>query len=521
MPLTKRVTLDHRRQFLQASAGLGAGALLGSALGGCGGSDAPPDVLSASASDVMAAVKSGALSAEACVQALLARCRQHADLNALIFLNDTAALAAARQIDADRVAGRALKPLAGLFIVVKDNINTADMPTTAGTPAMLGARPKTTAPSLQRLLDAGAIVLAKANLHELAFGITSTNFSPFAGAVKNPYDKSRMPGGSSGGTAVAIASGMVACGLGTDTGGSTRIPAALCGVVGLRPSVGNGGAERRYQDAGAVVPVSHTRDTIGPMGRSVADVALLDSAITGTERVSALPLQGLRLGVPAALWAGLDSGLAAVLAAARKKLADAGAVLVDMDLPGLLARNDQISFQVALHEPVADMPAYLAASGLTGLSLQSIAAQVASPDVKGAFGAILGDVYASAYPDAMAVHRPALQKLYADAFSQLALDALVFPTTVLPAAPIDLAKGSDKVSINGGTPVDTFLTFIRNTDPGSNAGIPGLSIPAGLTASGLPVGIEIDGPVGSDRKLLAIGLSVEAALGRLPKPPLA
>ena len=155
------------------------------------------------------------------------------------------------------------------------------MPTSGGTPALHNAQPKTNAPSLQALFEAGAIIIGKTNLHELAFGITSTNLSPFAGPVKNPYDKTRIPGGSSGGTAAAIAAGIVTCGLGTDTGGSTRIPAALTGTVGLRPSVGNGGAQRRYNDANMVVPISHTRDTVGPMGRTVADVALLDSVITG------------------------------------------------------------------------------------------------------------------------------------------------------------------------------------------------------------------------------------------------
>ena len=117
-------------------------------------------------------------------------------------------------------------------------------------------------------------------MHELAFGITSTNLSSFAGPVRNPYDPIRIPGGSSGGTAAAVAAGVVTCGLGSDTGGSTRIPAALCGIVGLRPSVGNGGTERRYHDENAVVPISHTRDTIGPMGQTVADVALLDFVMT-------------------------------------------------------------------------------------------------------------------------------------------------------------------------------------------------------------------------------------------------
>jgi Asp-tRNA(Asn)/Glu-tRNA(Gln) amidotransferase A subunit family amidase len=509
-----------RRRFLRASSMVGLSGLVGTSLSACGGSDpAAPDPLTASSSDVLDAVQRGTLSAEACAQTLIARAKQQADLNSLIFLNETAALATARQIDLDRQAGKPLKPLAGLFIVVKDNINTADMPTTSGTPSLQGARPSTTAPSLKRLTDAGAIVLAKANLHELAFGITSTNLS-FAKPVKNPYDKTRIPGGSSGGTAAAIAAGIVPCGLGTDTGGSTRVPAALCGVVGLRPSVGNGGTQRRYTDTNAVMPISHTRDTVGPLGRTVADVALLDSFITQTARAQPASLQGVRLGVPAAFWAGLDASVAPTAQAAKAKLAAAGAVLVDMDIPGLFSTNDLISFQVALHEPIADIPAYLAASGLTGQSIASIAAAIASPDVQGAFGAIQADVFGAAYPDAINIHRPALQKLYADAFATHKVEALLFPTTLLAATPMDLVKGSGTVSVNGGPPVDTFSTYIRNTDPGSNAGIPGLSVPAGLNAAGLPVGMELDGPLGSDQRLLSLGLALEAVLGRMPAPKL-
>jgi Asp-tRNA(Asn)/Glu-tRNA(Gln) amidotransferase A subunit family amidase len=267
-------------------------------------------------------------------------------------------------------------------------------------------------------------------------------------------------------------------------------------------------------------PISHTRDTVGPLGRTVADVALLDSFITQTAMAQPASLQGVRLGVPAALWAGLDASVAPTAQAAKAKLAAAGAVLVDMDIPGLFSTNDLISFQVALHEPIADIPAYLAASGLSGLTIASIASAVVSPDVQGAFGAIQADVFGAAYPDAINIHRPILQKLYADAFATHKVEALLFPTTLLAATPMDLAKGSSTVSVNGGSPVDTFGTYIRNTDPGSNAGIPGLSVPAGLNAAGLPVGMELDGPLGSDQRLLSLGLALEAVLGRMPAPKL-
>ena len=204
---------------------------------------------------------------------------------------------------------------------------------------------------------------------------------------------------------------------------------------------------------------------------------------------------------------------------AKSRLSAAGVVLVEVDLPGVMALNAKISFPVALHEPLADIPAYLAASGApAGITLASIAAQVASPDVQGAFGAITADAFGAVYPDAINLYRPQLRALYDAYFKNNAVDALFFPTAPLPAVAIDLQKGSGTVSVNGGPPVDEFGTFIQNTDPGSNAGVPGLSIPAGMTPAGLPVGMEIDGPVGSDRQLLAIGLALEALFGSLPAP---
>jgi mandelamide amidase len=267
-----------------------------------------------------------------------------------------------------------------------------------------------------------------------------------------------------------------------------------------------------------VVPISHTRDTVGPMGRTVADVALLDSVITGSPMVSAAPLSGKRLGIPASFWSGLDGDVEAVAMAARSKLADAGVVLVDADMPGLFAQNGKVSFPVALHEPIADIPAYLQASGIEGITLADIAAEIASPDVAGAFGAITADVFGAAYPDAVGAQRTALQAMYEAYFRDNELDAILFPTTIAPAPAIDAEKGSGDMSVNGGAPAPTFDTMIRNTDPASNAGLPGLSLHAGMTPGGLPVGLEIDGPVGGDRNLLAMGLAIEAVLGTAPAP---
>jgi indoleacetamide hydrolase len=159
------------------------------------------DSTSATATEIVASIRDKKMTAVSAVRAALERAEQLKDLNAFIVLNGEGALAAAARVDAGQTTG----PLAGLPIIVKDNINTADMPTSAGTPALQNARPARNAPSLQKLLDAGAIVIGKANMHELAFGITSTNLAPFAGPVRNPYDKSRIPGGSSGGTSAAIA----------------------------------------------------------------------------------------------------------------------------------------------------------------------------------------------------------------------------------------------------------------------------------------------------------------------------
>jgi mandelamide amidase len=476
--------------------------------------------LALTATEAISAIQSERLRATDYVATLLARAAALSTLNALTALNTEGALEAARRIDELSSDEKRRLPLAGLPVVVKDNINTAGLQTSAGTPALEHFIPRTDAPSVRKLLDAGAILLGKSNMHELAFGITSTNLSTHAGPIRNPYNPEMIPGGSSGGTAVAVAARIVPAGLGTDTGGSTRIPAALTGIAGFRPSVGNGGHERRYHDTNAVVPISRTRDTVGPMARTVADIALLDGVVTGDGPLPPVSPGGLRIGLPAPCWAGLDHALETVAHAALDRLKAAGVTFVDIDMPDLFLLSDQISLVVALHEPVDDLPAWLVANDAPVKTVAEVAARIASPDVRAAYEAILSDAFGPQYDAAMTTLRPQIQHLYATTFATHALDALLFPTTLLPAVPIDALNGSSQVSINGGEPVDEMAAFLRNTDPASIAGIPGLSLPAGLTQERLPVGIELDGPTGSDRRLLAIGVAFEQVLGPLPPPML-
>ena len=464
-------------------------------------------LLDLTATEVVQRIREGALSAEVYARTLLAQTERLHFLDTIIAIDPDAVLEGARQVDLSRRRGQMLGPLAGLPLLVKDNIDTKALPTTAGTPGLLSNRPRRDAPVLDPLLGAGALLLAKANMHELAFGITSHNF--YFGAVHNPYDPTMIPGGSSGGTGAGIAARLCPAGLGTDTGGSVRIPAALCGVVGLRPTKG------RYPITG-IVPISHTRDTPGPMGRTVADVALLDAVETGSMPAQAIRLRGLRLGIPRnPFWQGLDPELAAVMEDALHRLRALGVVLVEADIPAAATLDQQAGFPIALFEANIDIPAYLTAEG-NGITFDDIQRQIASPDVAGAIAAARSGVITQAtYERALNVVRPELQELYASYFRDHRVVAMLFPTTVLPARPI----GEDKTVELNGRPVDTFTTYIRDTDPDAVAGIPGLSMPAGLTRSGLPVGMELDGPKGSDRLLLGIGLALEAAAFRPLRAP--
>src|SRR5262245_3137164 len=364
-------------------------------------------------------------------------------------------------------------------------------------------------------VDAGAVILGKTNMHELAFGISGYNEGFFTGeqiGTRNPYDRTRFAGGSSSGTGAAIGARLAPGGLGSDTGGSVRIPAALSGGAGLRPTIG------RYSQDG-VTPISHSRDTVGPMGQTVHDVALLDAVITGSRPPAPAPLAAVRLGVYRAYFLkDLDTDTRAVTEAAFEKLRRVGVTIVDVDMPDLQKANDAASFPVALYEAYDDLKTYLARYQ-TGVTMEQLAAQIASKDVKGTYDGLViprklpapnGVVDAAPiYTKAMSEARPALLKVFTDTFQRYGIDALIAPTTPAVAA----TQGPEASSL------PTFLLFIRNTDSGGTAGIPGLTLPAGLGSStGLPVGNSLDGPRGRDQRLLAIGIAIERVLGRTPPP---
>jgi len=468
------------------------------------------NLIELSAAEAAMLIREGRLKSEDLVKALADQIEKKKDLNAFISYDREAALKAAREADALAAKKKFRGPLHGVPLVVKDNIHVAGFPNSAGTPALKDFRPKRHAPVAEKLVKAGAIVLGKTNMHELAFGITTNNAA--FGPARNPYDPKRIAGGSSGGSGVAIAARMAPAGLGSDTGGSVRIPAAVNGIAGLRPTL------KRYSQEG-ITPIAHTRDTAGPMARTVEDLALLDGVIAGAKgKVAAAKLKGLRVGVHKAyFFKGLDAETEKLTLAALDKLKAAGAEIVEVDMPGLADLNNKVSFPVALFEANVDLAKYLKKFGIP-LDVKGVAAQIKSPDVKGVFDGMVvpGAPKAmppAAYKAALAT-RPKLQKLYADTFRKNRIAALAFPTTPLPAAPI----GDDEKTKLNGQDVPTFPTFIQNTDPGSNAGIPGMSVPIGRTQGGLPLGLGLDGPAGSDRKLLAIGLALEKLFGRLPAP---
>src|SRR3954452_11368982 len=460
----------------------------------------------------VADLRAGKITSTALTTEALARATANADLNAFVTLDEAGALKAAAAFDANDNKD---KPLGGVPVVIKDNIEVAGLPCSAGTPALQHYVPRADAPVVAKLRAAGAVIIGKTSMHELAFGISGYNTAFKTGAefgVRNAYDRTLIAGGSSSGTGAAIGARIVAGGLGTDTGGSVRVPAALNGCASLRPTIG------RYPQAG-IAPISHTRDTAGPMAATAADVALLDRVIAGGDAVQAADLRLVRIGIVKTMLSNLDADTDAAFQAALTKMKAQDVTVIEIEMPQLAELNGQVSFPVVLYEAYDDMVAYLRHTG-TGLSIAALAVEISSADVKGTYDGLViprklpapdGTLVDAKpiYDAAINSARPALQALYSRTFADNRLDAIAFPTTPRVA----IASNPDSSSL------ENFALFIQNTDPGSNAGIPGIQIPIALGArSKLPIGLELDGPAGSDRRLLAVGMALDAVFGRLPPP---
>lgn len=469
----------------------------------------PVEVAERSIADLAADMAAGRTTSEALVRAYLARIaaydRQGPALNALITLNPEA-LAQARALDAERRIKGPRGPLHGIPVIVKDNYGTADMQTTAGTIALLGFVPAQDAFQVKKLRDAGAVILGKSNLHELAAGITSIG-SAF-GQVRNPYDPSRNAGGSSGGSAAAVAASLAAAAMGSDTCGSIRIPAAFNNLFGLRPSKG-------LSSITGIVPLSTSQDVGGPLTRTVADLAVMLDATIGedpADPATHLPagitrprfadaldpqaLKGARIGVLEPLFgdAGDDAETLKVVRAAIDALGHQGATIVPVPMPDLMAMLDGSS--LINTEFREDLAAYLA--GQPHAPVHSLNEIVDSGLIHAALEPVLTARAASKgrdseeYRIAMA-KRAVLQLTMRHLMDDQKLDALAYPVIRRPIA----RQGDPQVG--------------QTCQLSAATGFPAISMPAGFTAGGLPVGFELMGRKFDDAKLVSLAFAYEQA----------
>lgn len=448
--------------------------------------------------ELVAALAKGEIGARELATVFLDRIAAREELNAFSIVDRNRVLVEAEEADRLWAGGGTLGPLHGLPIAIKDNVAVAGYRNAAGSPGLAGHVSAADAPVVARLRAAGAIVLGKTTMHELAWGTTSIN--PFSGTPKNPADPARSAGGSSGGAGSAVAARLAPIAIGTDTGGSVRIPASLCGVWGFRPTAGRWPNE-------AIVPISETRDTPGPLAQSAEDMALLHAVVTG-EAVDPgnAGLSGRRIGIPRRhFWDVAEPEVAAICRGALDRLGAAGAELIEVEIGDLIHHYDLSSFDIALYETRRDLGRYLAAYA-PEIAFGDVIAAIASPDVRETLQPLLDEnfpVTEERYNAALTIHRARLRQAYQRLFDDHRLDALAFPTVPMPAFRLE---ETDVVLPEIGR-IPVFAAMIHNTGPGSTAGIPGISMPVGQTAEGLPVGLALDGPVGGDKALLELAIS--------------
>ncbi|MBK0419441.1 hypothetical protein JD276_10390 [Leucobacter sp. CSA1] len=389
------------------------------------------------------------------------------------------------------------RPLGGLPFAAKDNIDTREFPTSANTPALLGTTRERDNPVLTRLAVAGARLIGKTNTHELALGIT-TSAGAFP-ASRNPLEPARSPGGSSGGSGAAVAAGIVPFALGTDTGGSISIPAAWCGVFGLRPTTGR-------WPVGGVVPLSRSRDTVGVIGESVEILAAVDSAVVDaptTGRATA-PVGPIRIGIPepgTTFTARLADPVRDSWEESLERLRGAGAVeLVRVDTEEVHQLERRCGHEIEFFEMARCLGAYLA--GLPRpLPFAELVERVARDDVREALRESgRAQARSDQYAEALAM-RVALQARYDALFATHGIAGLLYPTVPITAPMV----GEDRTSALG-TDEDIFEVGTRNVNPGSVSGQPVVTLPGARgnrDGDSSAAGISLEGARGDDRRLLA------------------
>lgn len=434
-------------------------------------------------------VASGAVAArdliEACLGQIAAR---NPELNAMALVLADRARAEAERADREARAGRPTGPLHGMPITLKDLIDLAGTPTTAGSRVRAGLVAAADAPVVDRLRRAGAIVVGKCNLHEFAFG--TTNEDSMFGPARHPADPTRSPGGSSGGSAAAVAAGMCAASIGTDTGGSVRIPSAACGLVGLKPAFGE-------VPVGGIVPLAWSLDHVGPLARCVRDAWLLLDVMAGVEPSPPPPsdagLRRVRLGVLEPYFCErLDAGVRRAFAAALDRLREAGAQVEPVALP-----HAALIAPVYLHTVLAEAMAYHAPTLDARPDDYTPAVRVRLE---------LGR-YVLAEDYVRAARGRAVLRREIDALLEQ-VDALVLPTLPMPAPRL----GESSVEIDGRREPVRNAT-LRLTQVFNLTGHPAITLPIGEAAPGLPAGLQLAGRAGATRALLALAARCEDALG--------
>jgi aspartyl-tRNA(Asn)/glutamyl-tRNA(Gln) amidotransferase subunit A len=429
--------------------------------------------------------------------------RHNPRLNAYLTVTADRALAAARRAEKElsrsRTSGGPRRPLLGIPIALKDNIWTRGIRTTAGSKVLRDFVPEQDATVVRRLERAGATLLGKTNLHEFAYGITNNN--AHYGPCRNPWAPDRISGGSSGGSAVATASGLCAAALGTDTGGSIRIPSAMCGIAGIKPTFG------RVSVYGTV-PLAPTFDHVGPLARSVGDLAILLGVLAGCDPLdptasshpvqdyaaaSRKPPKKFRLGRPREyFWEKVDPDVRRTTEAAIREMEKQGATLREVTLPHLnesVAASTNISLAETrrYHEAMGYFPAQAADyseevrqridAGGTVRAVDYLAGLEAQKRVRAEFDAALCDV-----------------------------DAIVAPTVPVTAPPI----GAENVRM-GSEEIPVRVALVGMNRPANFTGHPAISVPCGFTGDGLPVGLQLIGRAFDEATLLGIALSYERA----------